>query len=141
MFLTLFGNPWKKDSVSADIKTGKLIGKRQEAVGAEFHKLLVKAKAHRKGIGFYSLRHTFRTWADESNDQHAMFRIMGHAIPGMSGTYVEEISTERLKKVTDCVRGKLYTAKTTAAEAQVPQSSPHPPQSAADDDESPSAQG
>jgi integrase len=32
------------------------------------------------------LRHIFRTWADEVRDQHAIHRIMGHTIPGMSGS-------------------------------------------------------
>jgi hypothetical protein len=43
-----------------------------------------------------------------TKDQHAIHRIMGHSIPGMSGQYVEEISVDRLKAVTDSVRRKLY---------------------------------
>jgi hypothetical protein len=33
---------------------------------------------------------------------------MGHAIPGMSGIYVEEIGVERLRKVVNHVRSKLW---------------------------------
>jgi integrase len=59
-------------------------------------------------LGFYALRHTFRTWADEVRDQHAIHRIMGHAIPGMSGIYVERIELHRLREVVDHVRNKLF---------------------------------
>lgn len=34
---------------------------------------------------------------------------MGHFIPGMSGVYVEDISSDRLRTVVDHVRGKLFT--------------------------------
>ena len=57
--------------------------------------------------GFYVLRHSFRTLADDSRDQHAICRIMGHALPGMAGPYVEEISVERLRAVTEHVRAKI----------------------------------
>jgi integrase len=70
--------------------------------------LLRKLNLKRRGIGFYTLRHTFRTWADETRDQHAIHRIMGHAIPGMSGIYVEEISLDRLRAVVEHVRLRLF---------------------------------
>jgi integrase len=57
--------------------------------------------------GFYALRHTFRTVADEANDQHAIHRIMGHSLPGMSGHYVERIGLDRLLAVTEHVRAWL----------------------------------
>ncbi len=69
-----------------------------------FDSLLQSLGLKRPGFGFYTLRHTFRTWADESRDQHAIHRIMGHSLPGMSGVYVEEISVERLRAVVDHVR-------------------------------------
>ena len=62
----------------------------------------------RKGLGFYTLRHTFRTVADEAKDQPAADYIMGHEIPHMSTVYRERISDERLKAVTDHVRGWLF---------------------------------
>ena len=70
--------------------------------------LLVEKGLKRFGLGFYTLRHTFRTWADETNDQHAIHVVMGHAIPGMSGIYVEEIGLERLRRVVNHVRNKLW---------------------------------
>ena len=79
-----------------------------DRLGDWFDELLIEQKLKRRGIGFYTLRHTFRTWADETNDQHAIHLIMGHAIPGMSGIYVEEIGVERLRRVVDHVRNKLW---------------------------------
>jgi integrase len=61
----------------------------------------------RRGLGFYTLRHTFRTVADESKDQPAVDFIMGHEVPHMSAVYRETISDVRLKAVTDHVRGWL----------------------------------
>lgn len=63
-----------------------------DRLGDWFDGVLDDLKLKRRGIGFYTLRHTFRTWADESGDQHAIMRIMGHATPGMSGVYIEEIT-------------------------------------------------
>ena len=79
-----------------------------DRLGDWFDKLLLANKYKRRGIGFYTLRHTFRTWADETRDQHAIHRIMGHAIPGMSGIYIEEIGLDRLRAVVEHVRQKLW---------------------------------
>jgi integrase len=59
-------------------------------------------------LGFYTLRHTFRTVADESKDQPAVDHIMGHEVPHMSAIYRETISDERLKAVTEHVRSWLF---------------------------------
>ncbi|HOW73642.1 MAG TPA: tyrosine-type recombinase/integrase [Phycisphaerae bacterium] len=82
---------------------------RLDLLSRHFAELLKELRVHRSGIGFYALRHTFRTWADEVKDQHAVHRIMGHAIPGMSGIYVEEISLDRLRAVVDHVRSKIFS--------------------------------
>ena len=82
-----------------------------DAIGQEFDKLIRRLGLKRKGLGFYTLRHTFRTWADEVPDQHAIHRIMGHAIPGMSGIYVERIALNRLRAVVSHVRNKLFETK------------------------------
>lgn len=92
-----------------------------DALGAAFRDLLVECKVipkrrpcadkggHRRApvvmpLGFYTLRRTFRTIADDVGDQHAAHLIMGHSLPGMSGVYVQRITPERLRKVTDHVR-------------------------------------
>jgi integrase len=62
----------------------------------------------RTGLGFYTLRHTFRTIADEAKDQPAADYVMGHEVPHMSSVYRETISDARLRAVTDHVRGWLF---------------------------------
>jgi integrase len=59
---------------------------------------------------FYTLRHTFRTVADEAKDQPAADYIMGHEVAHMSSVYRETISDARLKAVTDHVRAWLLAA-------------------------------
>jgi integrase len=65
----------------------------------------------RKRLGFYTLRHTFRTIADEAKDQPAADFLMGHEAPHMSSHYRETISDERLQAVTDHVHAWLFPAK------------------------------
>jgi integrase len=62
----------------------------------------------RQGLGFYTLRHTFRTVADEAKAQPAADNIMGHEVSHKSSVYRETISDERLKAVTDHVRSWLW---------------------------------
>ena len=111
VFLTRFGLPWVRQNVhrGADGHIDKVVG--VDGIVRLFNKVLNQLNVKRKGVGFYSLRHTFRTWADETADQHAIHRIMGHAIPGMSGIYVEKIELERLRAVVNHVRGKLFDEK------------------------------
>jgi len=90
---------------------GTLRVSNADEISLRFARVLDGLKIRRTGVGFYSLRHTFRTWADEVHDQHAIHRIMGHAIPGMSGIYVEEISLNRLQAVVDHVRAKLFATQ------------------------------
>jgi len=78
-------------------------------VSVMFGKLLRELRINgRKGLGFYTLRHTFRTIADESKDQPAIDYIMGHARDDMASLYRERISDERLRAVTDYVRAWLF---------------------------------
>jgi integrase len=75
----------------------------------EFGKLLRALKINgRTGLGFYTLRHTFRTIADEAKDQPAIDYIMGHEVPHMSAVYRETISDARLKAITDHVHAWLF---------------------------------
>jgi integrase len=62
----------------------------------------------RKGLGFYTLRHTFRTIADEAKDQPAADFIMGHCSGHISEVYRERISDERLRAVVDHVRAWTF---------------------------------
>jgi integrase len=89
-----------------------------DSVGTEFRKLLVDCEVYRRGIGFYSLRHTFQTVADEGRDFPAIDLVMGH-VPDdgggsspfavkMSARYRERISDDRLAAVADRVRVWLF---------------------------------
>jgi len=78
-------------------------------ISAEMRKLLNSLGVN-GARNFYSLRHTFRTIADESKDQPAVDHVMGHAPRGndMSAIYRERIGDERLRAVSDHVRQWLF---------------------------------
>ena len=92
VFVTRTGQSWHTDTTENPIsyEVGKLV--RRLGINS------------RKGLGFYTLRHTFRTVADEAKDQPAADFIMGHEVAHMSSVYRETISDERLKAVADHVR-------------------------------------
>jgi integrase len=104
VFLTRHGLPWGKDAAENPVtkETGKLL-----------HRLGING---RKGLGFYTLRHVFRTVADEAKDQPAADFIMGHEVPYMSSVYRETISDARLKAVADHVHGWLFGGKIAPVE-------------------------
>jgi integrase len=104
VFITKYGLPWAKDTAD-------------QTLAKEFGKLLRALHVNgRKGLGFYTLRHTFRTVADETRDQPAVDFIMGHKVPHMSAVYREMISDARLKAVADHVRAWLFAEKSPAVE-------------------------
>jgi integrase len=78
-------------------------------VTQEFHRLLKKAGLN-GGRGFYALRHSHRTVADEARDQPAADYVMGHEVPHMSSIYRETISDARLRAVADHVHSWLFGA-------------------------------
>jgi integrase len=107
VFITKYRQSWFKTE-----SAGPLI--------LEIRKLLNKLGINgRKGLGFYTLRHTFRTVADEAKDQPAADYIMGHEVPHMSSVYRETISDERLRAVADHVRAWLFTPKAANATTEV----------------------
>lgn len=81
-----------------------------DSINLEFCKLLVKLGIKRRG-GFYLLRHTFRTIADNAKDQIAADAIMGHVSEAMSDRYRERIDDERLQAVAEHVRQWLWPPK------------------------------
>jgi integrase len=92
---------------------------RTDAVAIRFGKMLRVLRINgRKGLGFYTLRHIFRTVADGAKDQPAADYIMGHEVPHMSSVYRETISDERLKAVADHVRAWLFPPAADAPAVQ-----------------------
>jgi integrase len=99
MFLTSIGTPWIHTTAT---------GAQTDRVMVLFGKLLRKLSLHRDGLGFYSLRHVFRTVADAARDQVATDVIMGHTDPTMAAHYRERIDDDRLHAVAGHVRQWLF---------------------------------
>jgi integrase len=81
---------------------------RTDNVSVTFNDLLTAAGLHRDGLGFYTLRHVFRTVADAARDPVAIDLIMGHADPSMGGHYRERVDDARLRAVADHVHRWLF---------------------------------
>jgi integrase len=101
VFLTTRGSAWVRNTDKS----------RTDSISVQFGELLKKLGLHRDGIGFYTLRHVFRTVADAARDPVAIDAIMGHADPSMGGHYRERIDDSRLVAVVDHVRRWLYAGE------------------------------
>lgn len=103
LFTTMFGAPLVSDDGVRD------------AVAGEFAKLKADCGCDRKGVGFYSLRHTFETIAGEtpdvSNLQVVVDHVMGHVDPSMAANYRESVSDARIKRVCAHVRSWLLDGR------------------------------
>jgi integrase len=105
VFITKYGLTWAKETRDAPIS--KEVAKLLHALGIN----------GRHRLGFYTLRHTFRTIADAAKDQPAADYIMGHEVAHMSSVYREGIEDERLKAVAEHVRRWLFGPPAAEAEA------------------------
>jgi integrase len=106
VFITSAGRPW--------LRAGNT-----HTFQAQFAKLLRRLGINgRKGLGFYTLRHVFRTVADEVRDPVAIDLIMGHSDPSMAGRYRERIDDARLRAVADHVRAWLFPPAKDGPEAK-----------------------
>jgi integrase len=101
VFVTKYGQSWSKTNHA---------GPLYQEMGKLLRRLGINGRAR---LGFYTLRHTFRTIADEAKDQPAADYIMGHESPHMSTVYREKISDERLWAVAEHVRAWLFGALAT----------------------------
>jgi integrase len=96
VFVTKYGFSWAK-------------GTTTNPVSQETKKLLNALGINgRHGLGFYTLRHVFRTVGDETKDSVACDGVIGHETPHMSSAYRERISDERLRAVANHVRAWLF---------------------------------
>jgi len=105
LFLTRSRNPAYRGN--RFVKTGKN-GTPIDGIGQEFSKLLKRLGLKRPGVGFYALRHSFRTVADEVLDPVAAGLIMGHVDGSMADHYREAVGEDRLRRVTEHVRAWLF---------------------------------
>jgi integrase len=88
---------------------GSWAGKgRANPISVAARRLLTAAGVYRPGIGFYTLRHVFRTIADAARDPVAVDLIMGHTDTSMGGRYRERIDDSRLQAVVAVVRSWLF---------------------------------
>jgi integrase len=100
VFITCHGGAWAKQEGSND------------PVGSVFGRLLRDLGYYRDGVGFYSLRRTFRTVADQIRDKHAIDFVMGHApdADDMGSLYTQSIGDDRLEAIAKHVRAWLFHA-------------------------------
>src|SRR5262249_41150176 len=91
VFVTTRGRPWLSRGIA-------------NPVSVVARDLMKTVGIHHGGIGFYTLRHVFRTVADAARDPVAIDLIMGHSDPSMGAHYREPIEDSRLRGVADHVR-------------------------------------
>jgi integrase len=97
LFVTRFGRPWATDSANVIVQA--------------FRRLLTRLGINgRENLGFYSLRHTFRTVADRVNDVSAVRLCMGHIDDSIDAVYTHDTpeNSARLTAVSDYVRAWVF---------------------------------
>lgn len=98
VFITKYGRPWSREGVS-------------DAITGEMTKLLHSLHINgRRGLGFYTLRHTFRTVADATKDRTAIRCIMGHSDDSMDANYTHGVEDHRLMEVAEHVHRWLFAS-------------------------------
>ncbi|MEX1229373.1 MAG: tyrosine-type recombinase/integrase, partial [Planctomycetaceae bacterium] len=101
VFLTSKGKRWHRVSDK---------GVAYDFLGITFARLLRRLNIKRPKLSFYGLRHGVETIGGEMADQVAVDAVMGHSPQGMAAAYREDISDERLKRVTDHIRAWLFNS-------------------------------
>jgi integrase len=102
VFRTRHGKVWVRTERG---RKGKVVTK--DAVADRFGKMMDEAKIDMPGVGFYALRHTFATHANEVRDADARRHVMGRRLPDLDDVYIEHLFLPRLKILTDHVRSRV----------------------------------
>jgi integrase len=110
VFITPRGNPYRV-AESRDRADGGFHLVAHDFIGKQFTALIKELGVHRRGVGFYTLRHVFATVAGDSRDQVAVNSIMGHVDETMASVYRERIEDARLLAVVEHVRRWLFGAE------------------------------
>ena len=109
VFVTKYGARWVRVQTPMGKHKSVRVAVTIDGVSLEFGKLMRATGTHVPGRGFYALRHSFRTVADEVRDRPAVDLIMGHENSrDVATNYIERIGDERLEAVTGHVRGWLF---------------------------------
>ena len=90
------------------MKGNEKAGVVDDAVRLEFGKLLKALGLKRLGLGFYALRHTFRTVADGVEGSTGGRSCDGPRRTDMASIYRERIEDDRLEAVVKVVRDWLW---------------------------------
>lgn len=120
VFITKYGGSWCSEEKNID------------PIAQEMRKLCKELGFHQKGVGFYSLRHTFYTIAKKCKDIEAAKFIMGHVEEAndMGAFYdednfdEEEVDVERLNVAVNFVRDWLFKHIEVRADAEDDASEP-----------------
>ena len=110
VFVTRHGNRWVRQPEHENRRTVNI-----DAFAGAMTKILRKVELKHR-VTPYQLRRTFRTIADEIQDEPAIDVIMGHATEGMAAKYRQRIDDSRLEKVVRHVRQWLLAGKPPATE-------------------------
>jgi integrase len=113
VFLTAKGKRWVRASGGDNPARWKF---RTDLIGNDFGKMLDSLGINGRR-GFYAIRHSFQTVAEDSRDMPAIKLVMGHADSSMSGIYRERVSDERLEAVAGVVRAWLWPDATKLTDA------------------------
>lgn len=76
-----------------------------------FDDIVESASVTKDGRGFYAIRHTYRTIADETRDVVAVRVTMGHGDHGIDDHYREQVEDSRLETISAHVQRWMFPAK------------------------------
>jgi integrase len=96
VFITMHGRPWASDGYAQSVTQETATLLKQLGING------------RRGLGFYTFRHSFRTAADVTHDLTAIRLVMGHMDPGIDGNYTHGVYDDRLRAVAEAVHAWLF---------------------------------